>query len=535
MSLLDDPGVRRAIADTAARRIASEPDGLSARAIGNDLNDVFASEPATRNWVLTRRHIETVLSRDHRFICSNGQWHLSPHAAEHHAAAETVGMPVSPLRAGVSLKLRRWQLDALSAWSASDRRGIVQAVTGSGKTRVGLAAIAEHLRNASARVAVLVPTIELQSQWIAELRAVFGVPIGAVGDAQLDQFSENVILVFVARSAADLLPLAVRQVAPSHHVLLVADECHRYGSAIFAQALNAPFAATLGLSATPERDGDNGMAAHVLPRLGPVVYEYDHHQAISEDVIADFRVCFVGVDFEPRERDTHDELSDQIARAHRALIKEYPFVEHASPFIAAVKHLAQRDEDGIARRYLQLTAERRRLLYGASSRHDFVFWLADQKALHGERLLMFHETIADCEHLAHNLTEAGITAGAHHSALDRETRRLTLTRFARGELSAIIAPRTLDEGIDVPDASLAIIVAGTRVKRQTVQRIGRVLRKSPEKPFARVVKVFVRGSADDPTGATADAFSRELLASGRGLVTQWPADSVLILQFMSDP
>ena len=268
------------------------------------------------------------------------------------------------------------------------------------------------------------------------------------------------------------------------------------------QALDAPFAATLGLSATPERDGDDGMAAHVLPRLGPIVYEYDHDQGISEDVIADFRVCFVGVDFEPRERAAHDELSEQIARAHRALIDEFPFVEHASPFIAAVKQLAQRDEDGIARRYLQLTAERRRLLYGASSRHDFVFWLADQKALDGERLLLFHETIADCEHLAETLREAGIAAGAHHSELDRETRSRTLSQFARGEFSAIVAPRTLDEGIDVPELPChhrrghpGEATNGAAHRPRAAEVAGESLRT--------VVKVFVRGSADDPTGAAA--------------------------------
>ena len=79
---------------------------------------------------------------------------------------------------------------------------------------------------------------------------------------------------------------------------------------------------------------------------------------------------------------------------------------------------------------------------------------------------------------------------------------------------------------------LALIVAGTRVKRQTIQRIGRVLRRTPDKNFARVVKVFVRGGADDPTGSGADSFSRELLAGGRAITTYWPADSATILRFL---
>jgi superfamily II DNA or RNA helicase len=280
------------------------------------------------------------------------------------------------------------------------------------------------------------------------LKNAFAVPIGAVGDGLAERFSEKAILVYVARSAAETLPQSVRQLSPHHDVLLVADECHRYGGATYSQVLNASFSATLGLSATPERDSDDGMTVHVLPRLGPVVYEYDHERGVDEQVIADFALCFVGVDFEPAERVDHDHLSELISRAHRALLSEFPFMEHASPFIAAVKQLAQRDEDGVARRYLHLTAQRRRLLYGASTRHAFVSWLAAQGALAGERLLLFHETIADCEYLAKTLTAAGIATGAHHSELDKNVRRATLSRFARGEPCAIVAPRTLDEGID---------------------------------------------------------------------------------------
>jgi RNA polymerase primary sigma factor len=531
VSIINTFGVRKAVADVAARRVRRASAGLPARIIGDEVNEFFASEPGTSAWVVTRREIEVVLSADARFECSDGLWRLSASTPEH-PDDDAFAVAVSAVQHGTSLVLRPWQNAALNAWIAAGRRGIVQAVTGSGKTWVGVGAIAEHLSVATARVVVLVPTIELQTQWIRTLRGVFSVPVGAVGDGHLDRFSDNVILVYVARSAADTLSLTVRRSAQRYAVLLVADECHRYGSTTYAGALDAPFSATLGLSATPERDGDHGMATYVLPRLGDVVYEYDHEQGVSQAVIADFRLCFVGVEFEAFEQAASNELTAQIARARRALVNEFPFLEHAAQFIHAVKQLAGRDEHGISRRYLQLTAERRRLLYGASARHDFVFWLAEQSALRDRKLLLFHETIADCEYLARGLTEAGIAAGAHHSGLHRETRRTTLARFARGELSAIVAPRTLDEGIDVPDASLAIIVAGTRVKRQAIQRIGRVLRVSPGKQIALVLKVFVRDGADDPTIPTADKFSKELIASNRSIVASWPHHKHDVLKFL---
>jgi superfamily II DNA or RNA helicase len=175
----------------------------------------------------------------------------------------------------------------------------------------------------------------------------------------------------------------------------------------------------MGLSATPEREHDEGMKHFVVPRLGDVVYAYDHDRGIGDAVISDFRICFVGVDFEVPERDEHDQLSRQLERSHRTLLAEFPFLENAHPFIAAVKTLAARDEEGAARSYLRIAGERRRLLNGASSRHAVVFWLAEQGAFSGNRTLLFHETIADCEHLAQGLIGAGVAAAAHHSELDR--------------------------------------------------------------------------------------------------------------------
>ena len=140
----------------------------------------------------------------------------------------------------------------------------------------------------------------------------------------------------------------------------------------------------------------------------------------------------------------------------------------------AVKVLASRDEDEAALRWLSLVAGRRRLLGNAVQRQKFVEWFVAQPELRDIKMLLFHESIADAQLLAETLKTSGIAAAAHHSELERFSRARTLAAFGSGNLQAIVSPHTLDEGIDVPDASLAIIVAGTRVKRQSIQRAGRV-------------------------------------------------------------
>jgi len=533
---LNDGRLRRLRAgvDLAAKHLRSiGNDGISARALGDAVNAAFADEPATTKWYVTRAELDSSLARDPRFCLRSDLWYLASDTSTE-AIESARALVIDPLRLGVALTLHDWQREAIAAWKFAGRRGIIEAVTGSGKTRVGIAAVAEHLCSPSARAVILVPTIELANQWLRSLHADFTVPVAIVGDGSTADFETNSVLVYVARSASDDLPPRMRRLATSRPVLLVADECHRYGSETFARALDAPFAATMGLSATPEREHDEGMEQFVVPRLGEVVYAYDHDRGIGDAVISDFRICFVGVDFAIPERDEHDQLSLQLERSHRTLLAEFPFLENARPFILAVKTLAARDEEGAARSYLRIAGERRRLLNGASSRHAVVLWLAEQGALTGNRTLLFHETIADCEHLAQGLIGAGVAAAAHHSELGRESRRSTLNSFARGELSAIAAPRTLDEGIDVPDASLAIIVAGRSVKRQTIQRIGRVLRRAPDKRTAKVIKVFVNDAADDPTLPSAPRFARELAASPRGLVRRWPSEAPDILNFLRD-
>lgn len=65
--------------------------------------------------------------------------------------------------------------------------------------------------------------------------------------------------------------------------------------------------------------------------------------------------------------------------------------------------------------------------------------------------------------------------------INKSERRDALERFRRGELRCLVSARVLNEGIDVPDAEVAIIVGGAFGEREHVQRVGRVLRPGPGK------------------------------------------------------
>jgi RNA polymerase primary sigma factor len=436
--------------------------------------------------------------------------------------------------AGASLALYDWQTEALREWTHHGRRGIVSAVTGAGKTMLGLAAIDRHLakHRRTAKAVVLIPTIELAAQWHKQLRQQLNARVGLLGGGHGDTLFDCDVLVAVINSAIDEVPEQVRLCESTRPVLLIADECHRYGAPTFSRALVAPWEATLGLSATPERSYDDGMELHVFPAIGQVVYEYTHEHALAQGVIVDFDVAFVGVDFSPREHQDYELQSDAITTARQHLVLAHPELELSSrQFFAKVQHLAL-DEDPSALAFLSAVAKRRGVLIKAAARLEFVKWLTTSDAWPGKPIL-FHERIEQCEEIATVLNDAGIPVGAHHSRLGRLERRQVLSDFESGRLRAIVAPKTLDEGIDVPDADVAVIVAGSGVKRQRIQRMGRVLRTSVGKKRASVILIYVRGSREDPNaGAMSDAFAETMEAIDRALWFAWPGGADRILAYL---
>ena len=385
-----------------------------------------------------------------------------------------------------------------------------------------------------AYAAIIVPTADLLYQWQRNICGWFSVPekeVGLCGDGRQDVLGEQRITIYVAMSAGAQLPAHMSRLDRDADVLLVADECHRYGAEGFSRALKPNYQATLGLSATPERQ-DDGIERHVLPGLGPVVYRYLHGGALRDEVIAEFAVAFIGVSFTHDERETYDEHTERLARLRRQAEDEHPQLRGARYLFQELQRLAKLG-DIAALAYLGRVNRRQQLLRRARARADFVAWLIYN--LRPDRTLVFHSTVDGADWVAAQLLSAGIPAAAHHSFKSKAERRQLLEQFGNGTLAALTAARTLDEGIDVPDAELAVIAAGSSVKRQKIQRMGRVLRKSPNKQLARILVVYVEGSREDPTmREEGDAYAEAMESIGRATWFSWPPEAEGIKGWLLD-
>jgi RNA polymerase primary sigma factor len=393
-------------------------------------------------------------------------------------------------------ELYRWQLDALVSWLRCGRRGVIEAVTGSGKTDVAIAAAADALRRGRF-VLVVVPSRVLMEQWCGRLAAALpDARIGRLGDSGTDRPAACDVLVATRHSAA-----AHKPVPPDGRAgLLVADECHGLGGGTLRRAMLPQYTERLGLPATLERS-DDAVTELLVPYFGGVCHRYGFQQAIADGVCAAPRVAFVGVELSAGERAEYTATEQQLvgARHHLRQVRGMP-LEPFGDFIAAVSHLAERDAgaDGrAAREYLDAFSKRREIVAQSSGKYELLGGLAPAiRDAHGA--LVFTETVRAANH-AINRLDPLVSIDLITGATARRQRREILDDLRVRRLDAVAAPRVLDEGVDVPDANLGIVMSASRTRRQMIQRMGRILRRKQPGIAARFVIMFAKDTLEDPT------------------------------------
>ena len=371
-------------------------------------------------------------------------------------------------RGYLGYKPRAWQAAALDKWSA-DLRGVVRVVTGGGKTTFALFCMHEFWqRHPDGRIVILVPTLTLLDQWYVALREDLGVPgqqIACFSSQEKRQRARTVNL-FVINSARAL----VRRITTGRPRFLVVDECHRAGSPQNAKALQGEFEAALGLSATPTRDYDRGFEEHVAPVLGTIIFDYDYTEAHDDTVIASFDLVNVRVDFLPHEKREYDRLTRRLGQLFTSL-------------------QTAKDDAGLQVRLKSTLQVRAAVSAKAAMRVPVAAKLVEQHR--GVRTVVFCERVDVADTLSEVLSVREHNVCVYHSKIAPEVRRDNLRLFRRGVFDVLISCRALDEGMNVPEAAIAVIASSTASRRQRVQRLGRVLRTAADKESAVIYTLFV--------------------------------------------
>ena len=365
---------------------------------------------------------------------------------------------------------RPHQRQALSLWRQAGSRGIAALPTGSGKTILAVLAIAELKRPAL----ILVPTIDLLSQWAETLERFFSLPVGMLGGG-----SHDVCPLTVSTYDSAVLNM---EFIGNRFGLLIADECHHLPAPetrLAAAMCTAPY--RLGLSATPELPDDRAEIMRDL--LGEIVCQINIDE-LEGKVLAPYVVKRLEIPLDPEEYEKYRAAREIYLGFVRKNRIDFRSETGWSRFLG----LAGRTPEG--RTAFRAFLEQRRLARGGEAKIRALWAILRRHA--GERIIVF---TAD-NTVAYDLGRRFLLPVMTHLTRAAE-RKSFLEEFRSGGYPVLVTNRVLNEGVDVPAAAVGVVLAGTGSVREHVQRLGRVLRAAPGKSQAILYELVSAGTSEE--------------------------------------
>jgi len=367
-------------------------------------------------------------------------------------------------------QLREYQTEALTAWQEAGRRGVLELPTGSGKTVIGIGAV----ETLDTPTLVVVPTIDLLDQWYEELTTEFDCPVGRLGGGTQTVEALTVSTYDSAYLRADELG--------DQFGLAVFDEVHHLGGEGYrdiARLLAAP--ARLGLTATFERP--DGAHERVAELVGGVAFRLDPAELAGEYLAAyDIKQIEVSLTADERERYERDQgtFTDYLAQSNIEL-------RSGSDYQELVKRSGT---DPQAREALLAKQRARELMMNAERKVEKLAEILDRHR--ADRIIVF---TAHTD-LVYRLSERFLIPALTHETGASERKQM-LELFRDGEYTRIVTANVLDEGVDVPAANVAVVLSGSGSEREFTQRLGRILRPTPDDRSATLYELVTEETAEE--------------------------------------
>ncbi len=360
------------------------------------------------------------------------------------------------------LKLREWQEKAFPLWWEK-KRGIIKVVTGGGKTFFAIYCLKRYLENDPQKsILIVVPSIALLDQWYDSLSQNFDdkeISLNGGGE-------QTKIITKICISTIDSLKNIISLI-DAENTLLIVDECHKIGTEKRGEMLTNAWHATLGLSATPERDYDDNFYIIIKKILGDIIFDYDYIDAREDEVIVNFKLLYGYAALLPEEENKYKKFTKSIQRRAATIggqdMNDYPLKMLIFNRARLVKNSKNRIPYGIE-------------LIQKYERDSWIVFTENKK-----QAKEFNKIVNKLK---------GFNSGIYNTDLNDDERQENLEKFKAGNLNVLVSCTALDEGFDMPEADGAMILSASSSKRQRIQRMGRVLRITANKENALIVTVY---------------------------------------------
>ncbi len=380
--------------------------------------------------------------------------------------------PMLPFATTLQVEPRPYQNEALAHWLAEGSRGVIILPTGSGKTLVAAMAIHET----GLWTLAVVPTLDLLQQWRAALASALSLSTGEIGVFGGGEKEMKPITIITYDSAA-LYPRELKRFG-----LLIFDECHHLPAPTYRLIAESAFTPRrLGLSATPER---SDMTHLDLERLiGPEVYRRSPAELTEGRYLAQYKEVCIDIELSS-EDEAHYAEQRRIYRSF--LQRRHIVIRSPEEFQQKIIFLSARDPE--ARKAMLAWREARNIAMNAPAKYIEIERLLQLHA--ADQVILFSEYNQVVDEISLRFCLPNITYKT-----PTEERRVILERFRSGQYSKLVSGRVLNEGVDVPDCRVAIIVSGNSTKREYIQRLGRVLR--PKAGQALLYELVTSGTTEE--------------------------------------
>jgi superfamily II DNA or RNA helicase len=423
------------------------------------------------------------------------------------------------------LSLFYYQKEAIKKWKNNNKLLLFQMATGTGKTRTAIGAITEILYKIEKLLIIIAcPQGTLSLQWKNEIDELnIGIEKSFILDGTNSKWKSEVkeavlkleigyyssVAIYTTHKTCSKKEFisTIENCGHTIKILFIGDEAHGLGSSVHRKGLIDRYDYRIGLSATPSRWFDESGTEIIEKYFGNSSYEFSIADALTEinpltkkTFLVNYYYLLKFIELNDREIENYRKISNEVTK-----LRKYA-----------------KDSDEYADMLENLLFKRANIIKNAEAKYEMLRDILDEIGEIKNTIIFVSDQqidnvikiMGDYKISAHRLTQKEKTVPDIKYGGKTE-RQDIIDKFKAGKYRVLVAIKCLDEGIDIPTASSAILMASSTNPREYVQRIGRVIRQAKGKRYATIYDISIKPCSKKLGNQELEAFEKMVMEKER--------------------